>query len=52
MGRLPKGEIDLTFYTLGKSDVFGLAMDKDKNIFTCAPFEICKEMASITKYRM
>lgn len=41
---LPKKEIDITFYTLGKTDEFGLAIDNEKNIFTCAPFEICKEM--------
>lgn len=44
LAKLPKGEISLTFYTLGKSDVFGLAVDNDKSIFTCAPFETCKEL--------
>ncbi|MNF08165.1 hypothetical protein D3C80_2085150 [compost metagenome] len=41
---LPKREIHLTFYTSGKADVFVLAIDDEKNIFTCSPFEICKEM--------
>ncbi|WP_044479582.1 hypothetical protein [Paenibacillus antibioticophila] len=42
--KLPKKEIDIAFYTLGKKDVFGLGIDHNDIIFSCAPFDICREM--------
>lgn len=41
---LPSREARITFYTFGKANLLALAMDKEKKIFSCAPFEVCREL--------
>lgn len=42
--KLPDGDINITFYTKGRTTYIDVLIDENKSITSCFPFEICKIM--------